>query len=168
MNEDQYISYFTSLAKSHAKLRHGIDGMFSFAYIEDEFNMQEFDNALKNMKSSTCMLLVSEDGEFDDAGSENYNDLIEGSLFILGRVSDNADNIRRARAKCKPIIMQMLKKMRKDSRANNIVAGKKIHFRLEGLKYNHVGPMNNEWYGYMVTFRFVCPFANDVETGIWL
>ena len=168
MNEDQYINYFSQLAKSHTKLQHGVNGMKSFYYIEDEFSMEEFDNALKNMRSSTCMLLVAEDGQLDDADSENYSDHIDGSLYILGKVSDNGDNIRTVRAKCKPIIMQVVKKMRKDSRDRAILPGKIIHFRISNLPYQRVGPMNMEWYGYMVTFRFVCPFVNSVETGIWL
>lgn len=168
MNEDQYINYFAQLAKSHKMLQHGVNGMQSFYYVEDEFSMDEFDNALKNMKSSTCMLLVAEDGELDDADSENYADHIDGSLYILGKVSDNGDNIRKVRAKCKPIIMQMVKRMRQDSRARKILDGKIVNFRISRLPYLRVGAMNNEWYGYMVTFRFVCPFANGVETGIWL
>lgn len=168
MNEDQYIEYFASLASSHHQLQHMKDGHKSFFYVEDAMNLLEFDEALRNMSGSTAMLLVAEDGELDDNESENHVDQMEGSIFILAQVKEHGRTVREARAFCKPIIMDFVAKMRKDSRKQQIIAGKLVHFRVSNLPYHKVGPMNGNWYGYMVSFRFVCPFANTEKQGIWL
>lgn len=166
MTEDQYISYFENLAEQSKDINHKLDGKNSFFYIEDGSDLDEFDQALRDGIPSPCMLLVGDDGELDDNDSENHLQNLDGEFFILSRKTSDK-TIRQLRAECLPIAINILARMKRDAKAGNIVENKTVHFHISKIPYLKVGPMNGKWYGYMIAFRFECPFGFAVTDANW-
>lgn len=166
MNDAQLISYFENLAKQNLNLNHKKEGRDSFFYIENGYDLAEFDQSLRNTVQSPVMLLVADDGEFNDNNSAVYTQSLDGQFFILGRKT-NETSVRQIRAICLPIVMGILGRMKFDSSKNLIIPGGLVHFRIDRAHYSKVGPINLAWYGYQVTFEFTCPFGFKVDSGTW-
>ncbi|MNK47606.1 hypothetical protein D3C87_664180 [compost metagenome] len=154
--------YFENLAKKCLPISHTA-AQKAYFEIEDPEELNEFDEALRSMVKETCMLLVSEGGELDDNGSENYTDTVEYQVYILRR-KKTTNSISGIRAEAKSILVEVLKKIKVDFRTNV-----KSRFRISNTTYVKVGPMGDEgqWYGYTAILRFICPFASGLKGGIW-
>ncbi len=166
MNEQEYVDYFENLAIQSKDINHTQGGKDTFFYIEDGDDLDAFDQALRTGVQSPCMLLVGDEGELDDSDSENHVQQAEGSFYILSKKTNNR-SIRELRAECFPIAVRILAKMKQDAKRNRVVPGKTVHFRISRVPYGKVGPMNGSWYGYVMAFRFDCPFGFSVTSEFW-
>lgn len=166
INEEQIIAYFESLAVNSRELNHTDQGRESFFYVEDGYDLETFDEALRSAVQSPTMLLVADSGEFADNDSENHTQEIEGQFYILGQKSDDK-SIRTIRAECLIIALNILARMKYDARKQQIVPGSIVNFRIDKVPYSKVGPMFIEWYGYEVSFSFICPFGYSATSATW-
>lgn len=167
MTEQQYIDYFTSLAIQSKEINHTENGMVSFAYIEQAFDLDAFDEKLRSATSSRFFLLISEEGSFSDNGSLNYTQAVDGEFLVVERTG-NARTISQARNNSLLIGQNFLSRMRIDSsKRGQIVPGAAVHFRIDNVDYEKVGPLDDQWYGYLFRFRFTCPFGFTVDDATW-
>ena len=166
MTEQQYIDYFEALASKHKLIKHGLEGNVSFAYVSDPDELENFDNLLRAATSDIFMLLVGSDGTFHDNNSESYAQNVDLQLYILLRVG-NELSVSDARDQSLPILLSILTRMRWDAKKQRIITDGVVHFRIDDVQYQKVGPMNGTWYGYTAWPRFTCPFRWDVNSGTW-
>lgn len=166
IDEEQFISYFENLAIDNKQLNHEVDGKKSFFYIETADDLNAFDDALRSSASSPAFLLVAEDGELNDNGSENHTQDLNGQFYVVAQISKNR-SIRQARALCLPIAVDFLTKMKRDAKKHLIFPGHLVTFTIDKIPYQKVGPMREDWYGYAIWFTFTCPFGYTVNSGSW-
>jgi hypothetical protein len=166
INEEQIVNYFEALAISSKAINHTADGGKSFFYIDEPDNLDEFDQALRSSATSPAMLLIADEGEFDDNNTANHTQEISGQFYILAKTNDDFTK-RNARAMCLPIVLDFLARMIVDARKNKLIPSKAITFRISKVPYKTVGPIDLTWYGYAVWFSFICPFGFTVTSGSW-
>ncbi|KAA8483766.1 hypothetical protein BDE36_1767 [Arcticibacter tournemirensis] len=166
MSEAQYISYFENLAKQSIAIGHDPDqGRYSFFYIEDPYNMEEIDLAIRNRLTLPALLLETSDGELDKNATTNYTDTIKCVFSVIGK-ANTTEELRQSRDQCKRIGIEILARMSHDSSRNAIVPGKNVYFRIEEVEYSPIS-VDTLFFGYQFSFRFVCPFGFSVDSAIW-
>lgn len=159
MTQEQFIAYMELMAILNPSIDHDPDaGKKAFHVIDDPYDLEEFDNALRNSAAFPAMLLEMGEGLLNDNTSASYTDTISASFMILDK-RNGEEPARNTRARCLEIAKAILIRMRKDCNARAIVPGKFIQFRLDDIPYVPVGPMDSKYYGYMVSFQFLCPFS---------
>jgi len=167
MNEDQLVTYFEKLAIQSKEINHNLNGKKSFFYVEDGFNLDEFDEKIRSAAQSPTLILVADDGTFSDNNTSNHTQEISADLLFIGRIKSN-NTIRSIRSECLSIALHFLAKMKYDAGKSKIhPEGKKVFFRIDQIPYKKIGPLNLEWYGYSLTFTLTCPFGYTVNSGTW-
>lgn len=153
--------YLESKASAHPAIQHKVDGKKAFFVIDDPYNLEDFDNALRNFSSFPAMILEFGEGMLDDNNSGNYTDTIRGSFMIVDKYDKHSgtERPRQIRARCLEVAKEILIQIRKDRNSQSIDPGKYIDFRIDNVPYVAVGPMSIQYYGYMVSFQFICPFT---------
>ncbi|MCX2473575.1 hypothetical protein OQZ33_04440 [Pedobacter sp. MC2016-05] len=162
MTEQEYRSHFENLAEKHRLILHS-DTNKAFFYIESVDELNEFDEALNLMKSNVCMLIVASSGEFGDNNSESHVDEQNCEIYILMR-KKSSQRVSDLYSATKEILKDCLARTKRDLRAN---PNPHKHFRFNNIPYQKVGPMNDDWYGYIATVTFTCPFGYNVNSGTW-
>lgn len=165
MSEQDYINYFETLCLQSKDINHLNEGRKSFFYVDDPYDMDELDNALRNSLQYPAFILEVPTGMFD-AHATNYTDTPNCSFSIITKAKTLYE-ARVARNTCKEIGLKFLARMSEDSRYNQIIPNRIIHFRIEDINYESIGPMAADLYGYMFNFKFVCPLYFNVDAGIW-
>jgi hypothetical protein len=166
ITEEAYISYFTDLATKHKTIQHTINGRQSFFFIPVEMDLKEIDNAIRDKKSTPMMALDAMRGTFDEGQSARYLQTVNGQFTILetAKVGLQTD-IRRAQDVCLKIGLQILARMKVDLRGQGMVPG--TFFSIGNVRYDQVGPMAVNHYGYTFRFNITCPFSFSVDAGNW-
>ena len=157
MTEEEYIALFETMAANHREIAHTPERK-SFFYIEEPDELGEFDQALKSMGKNVAMLLVANNGEFNDNGSNSYHEELNGQMYIVVRKT-SGKSIREINSFARKVLLDVLGRVRKEYPTK---------FRLNNLQFQKVGPMNDVWYGYTVQISFDCPFGFVVNSGNWL
>lgn len=154
--------YLESKAIQNPEIKHDeLRGKKGFYVVDDPYDLSEFDNALRNFADFPAMILEFGEGMLDDNSSGNYTDTMRGSFMIVDKYDKlkKGDTIRQIRARCLAIAKEILVQIRKDRNDKLIEPGKYIDFRIDNIAYTPVGPMAIQYYGYMVSFQFICPFT---------
>lgn len=154
-DEEVYINYFENLAKADPDLKHLVNGQ-SFFCVENPFDFDEIDEAVRNKLSMPCMLLDLPDGSLSENQSKNRTDKIEGSFMILLKGNTTMER-RKGRKEAKRIGKAIISKMKLDSAASR---AKPVWWSLdlENINYQGVGPIAESAFGMMFVFRIDCPF----------
>lgn len=155
-------TYLESKAIQNPAIKHDEAGSKKgFYVIDDPYDLSEFDNALRNFAEFPAMIVEFGGGMLDDNNSNNYTDTMAGSFMIVDKFDkkNGTERPRHIRARCLEIAKQVLVQIRKDRNNQAIEPGKHINFRIDNVPYTPVGPMNIQYYGYMVSFEFICPFT---------
>ena len=129
-----------------------------FYVIEDSYDTDEMDNALRNFASFPAVLTEDYSGEISDNESANYTDTI-GLSFIVVDQRNGREAVRDIRDRCKSIGKQIVIQIRKDRNTTNVVPGKFVNFDIREVMYQPVGPMLTKYYGYQFTIEFIAPFS---------
>lgn len=159
MTIDQFFEYLESKAIQSPDIPHDPENKkVAFHSIDDPFDLAEFDNAIRNTAAFPAMLAEQGEGSIDDNESVNYTNTIEGAFLIVDE-RKGKEPIRTVRSRCFSIGKAILEQIRKDRNSREIIAGRFIDFRINGVQYSSVGPMYTKYYGYVFTIRFVCPFS---------
>lgn len=155
--------YLESKAIQNPSINHiEANGKKFFYVIDDPYELSEFDNALRSeLKSFPAMILEFGEGMLDDNNANNYTDTMRGSFMIVDKYDNKkgTERPRQIRTRCLEIAKQILIQIRKDRTSQTIEPGKHINFRIDNVPYTPVGPMAIQYYGYMVSFEFICPFT---------
>jgi hypothetical protein len=156
-NENDFISYFEGLAIADPDLKHNQNGRKSFFCIDDPFDLDEIDNAVRDTLQMPCMLLDMPDGDLTENGTAgNPKDILSAGFMILLKGLTIADK-RLARVEAKRIGKNIIKEMKANSRAS-LATPNMWHLNREAIKYQRVGPIADSYYGMMFTFTITCPF----------
>jgi hypothetical protein len=166
ITEEQISSYFEALCVDSTDINHNPETNKTYFFVEEPDNLDSFDQALRNSDAPLAFLLVAEDGEFDDNGTENYTQEINIQAFVLARKTSDVDS-KQAKTICLPIVHSFLAKMRMDARKGVMLSEKRLAFRIDKIAFQSVGPINTEWYGYTFWCTFYCPLSFKPKSGSW-
>lgn len=168
IQEHEFIDYFENLSIQHKLLNHQVDGEKTFFYIEDAFDLDEFDQQVRRITAPMAAMLVADDGQFNDNNSSNHTQELEAQLLIIAR-KGNDQSIREVRSACLTVALEFLTRMKVDASQGKILNDPKrrVNFRIERIPYKKIGPIHALWHGYEVSFTITCPFGWRVSSGTW-
>ena len=166
ITEQSLRSYFENLAAKHTVLTHSEENP-SFFYIDNPYELNAIDEALRNMSQEICALVDTPDRVLNDNASGNYVEAINLQFTILKKQSDST-LLLQTRDAVLPIISDFLVKVRQDNHTGNIFGSATAKMKIVNVKIEPVGPMNLEWYGYTAIITLTCPLALTPNDAIWL
>lgn len=156
-----FFGYLEQKAVQHADIPHDpANGKVAFHAIDDPYDLESFDNALRNSAAFPAMLAEHHEGMLDDSESANYVDTWDGGFMIIDK-RIGKEPVHAVRDRCMKIGKAIIIQMRKDGRPP-VGDPPADGIRLMGVKqigYTPVGPMLTQYWGYLFTFRFICPFS---------
>lgn len=155
MNQGKIIGYLEK--KAADVLGHEIDGKrCQFFVIDDPYDLDEFDKALKNKVQMPAMLAEFAEGYVGMNNSANYTDSINMFFMIVDK-RKGSEPIRDVRERCKAWGMKVLTEMRKEKKADRI-PGLLLDFVIDS-NYAPVGPIALSYYGYQFSISLTLPFS---------
>ena len=171
MTEADLKQYFDKLATQSVDIKHDPAAKKkSFFYIDNPFDLQAIENALRNTIQVPALLLDVPEIKPDSNGSTNYTVSMDCTFSIVTKAK-GTDAIEAARTQCYQIGMKFLSTMHADSRKGTMIPGKRAYFRINEDQCNvglsPIGPMAIDFYGWLFSFRIVCPFSITVNSGDW-
>lgn len=157
MSPDIITDYMERKASESPAILHVKDSASDQAFfvIDDPFDLNEFDTALRSVAKSPAMQFELADGILDDQNNASYLNTVNCSFMIIDKLAD-FEKVRDCRNRCYHIGKEIIKSILKDQRDMNIIPGKMIQVPLRA-NYSPVGPMDVRWYGYQFTLAFVGP-----------
>lgn len=160
MTLDELFDYLEEKAVQSPDIPHDpANKKLAFHAVDDPYDLEEFDKALRNFAVFPAMLAEHIDGELDDNNSANYTEDWNVGFMIVDR-RNGKEAIRDVRARCMRIGRAIIVQMRKDGRpGRGSNPGVQRFFRIERVGFTPVGPMMTHYWGYLFTFRFICPFS---------
>ena len=157
MTSEDVFAYLERIAKAQPEIAHD-EGKRAFYVIEDGYDTDEFDKALRNFASFPAMLTEDVSGVLDDNQSANYTDTF-GVMFMIVDKREGNEPVRAVRNRCKEIGKRIVYQIRKDRNSRNVVPDKFVSFDIAGVNYQPVGPMHTKYYGYQFLVEFIVPFS---------
>lgn len=156
MKPSDLITYMEKKAKENISLAHLVDGKSAFSVIDDPYDLDEFDNSLRNMAKFPAMLLEQNDGFISGNASASYTNTLRTNFMIIDKRGSN-ESIRDVRSRCYDIGFEILVQIRKDQ-PKSITDGKRINMVLNSA-YVPIGPMDGKCYGYQFDLEFTAPIS---------
>lgn len=145
--------YMELKARENVDIKHDPDnGNCRFYVIDDPYDLDEFDNAIRSMATFPAMLMEQNDGYISDNDSANYTNTLRSSFMIIDRRRDG-EPIRTVKNRCYKIGFAVLVQMRKDQ-PKGIIEGKRVNFKVNSA-YVPVGPMDGQYYGYQFEVEMI-------------
>ncbi len=156
MTPDALIDYLERKAVESNMIPHDPDnGKVAFFAIDNPYDLEEFETAIRNTLTFPAMLAEQNDGLLNNNASNNYTNTLRSSFMILDKIRDS-EKIRNVRSRCFQIGLDILTAIRKDQ-PNGIVPGKRVSFNIN-LAYLPIGPIVSEYYGYQFEIEFIVNF----------
>lgn len=156
MTPDTLFEYLERKASENDSIPHDPEiGKVAFFAIDNPYDLEEFENAVRNTLTFPAMLAEQNNGLLTDNTSNNYTNNLRSSFMILDKRRDS-EKIRNVRSRCFQIGLDILAAIRKDQ-PGNIFPGKRINFKIN-LAYIPIGPINTEYYGYQFEIEFIVNF----------
>lgn len=131
-------------------------GESAFYIIDDPYDLEEFDNALRNFAKFPAMLTEQNDGILSDNHSNNYTNSLRTTFIILDKVHGE-ERTKDVKNRCFDIGLRMLTAIRKDQ-PKNVIPGKSVNVQING-GYLPVGPFSNMYYGYQFELELIAPIS---------
>ena len=156
MNHSDIFDYFERLATENPSILHESGKRERFYVIDDGYDLDELDNALRNTLCFPALLVDEPDGRLSGNESANNTDTMNFNIMIVDS-KQGTERVRDVRNRCKEIGMQIVTKIRKN-RFTGIVPGKLVTYELEST-YSPIGPLLLEYYGYQFTLSFTIPLT---------
>jgi len=157
MSPDIITDYMERKATESPDILHVKDSASDQAFfvIDDPYDLNEFDSALRSIVKSPAMLFELADGVIDDQTNASYLNTVHCSFMVIDKKGD-FEKVRECRNRCYAIGKEIIKAVLKDQREQLIIPDKMIQVPLR-TNYSPVGPMDVRWYGYQFTLEFVGP-----------
>ncbi len=166
--EEYYKAYFANLVSVSNHL-------VAFYYINDRYNMDAFDNAVKSVGQTPALLLEQYDYETGDTGTRNYRKTLQGQFNILVKtIKGNQASIESAHSFGEQIADMVIARMWNDFSGggtitnpdDNTVSGT-IFFNRAKAKVQAIGPVNADYYGVSCVFNWETPVTMQVSSDDW-
>lgn len=172
MTETFLANYFEHIATKLKEIRH-TDNEKAFYRMADPNDLDEFDNAVKNMGKNICLLLEIGSGEIADWDSQKESDRL--GLHVLVKTSEAKDAINAGRDQAKTVLQKIVSKMRLDckigaDRPDNTIGPLKsqgISFDSK-IKFSNMTAIDGNWYGKSFYFDFKAPVNLVYQSNDWL
>ncbi|MGJ1295527.1 hypothetical protein ACR777_15075 [Sphingobacterium spiritivorum] len=156
MESNDVFNYLEQKASQHILINHNPENdNKAFYVIEDSYDLDELDQALRNFASFPAMLTESYSGRLEDNESANYTDSLSIIFMIVDKRADD-ERVRDVRDRCLRIGKDILIKIRKDRNSFLISPNKYVDFNINS-NYSPIGPMLNSYYGYQFGIEIIIP-----------
>ena len=133
MTETFLETYFEGLATKTKAIGHTPDTP-AFYRIKDSFNLEEFDNALRNIKKPTCLLLEIGAGQI--GATDNPMDHPRIGLHVVTRTGKKFADVNAARDQAKTVLLQLVALIKLDCQDN--------YYRQTILGVDSIGPLKSQ------------------------
>jgi|GEM_PF-7134390 len=159
-----YKNYGESLATRLAAIAHSGETK-AFVYIEDLASAEEIVAAQSSGLKPEHNVLVWErfTEHTQDAGRDNYNSRIQGSLAIIRKPAKDSRDARSAAIDdCRNVALKVFALMRRDEQTfDSMLNQAGIRFDLDGQSGEPIPMLKGGWVGYGFVFEWLAPL--DLE-----
>jgi hypothetical protein len=161
MTEQFLEDYFKGLATALKAIGHTDDAP-AFYRMKDPMDLDEFDNAVKNMAKGVCLLLEIGDGSLGSWDAQS--DLPRIGLHILIKTTEKFSDINAARDQAKAILLKMVSRIRIDCKgeferednADGPLRTQRVVFD-SNVKLSNMTAIDGNWYGKSAYFNWSVP-----------
>ena len=161
MTEQFLEDYFKNIATALKAIGH-TEETPAFYRMADAMDLDEFDNAVRNMTKSACLLL--ELGEGSLGSWDSQSDLPRIGLHVLIKTTEKFSDINTARDQAKAILLKIMSRMRLDckgkfERTDNADGPLRVQFISfdSNVKLSNMTAIDGNWYGKSLYFSFSVP-----------
>jgi len=156
---NSYVEYFRTIASEHKEI--------------NDFYMMDINEPLAALRSNIkypALILTSLSGNFEASNLDNILDLINGGFLIIGhldRIDDFSGEMQLV-SKMKQIGTDIIARMLHDYLKCELLAMKAIPgFNVNTVIYEILGPVFDNDYGLMYTFKLIDCLCLDYNSMIW-
>ena len=161
MTEQFLEDYFKNIAEKVKDIAH-TDEVPAFYRMKDPMDLDEFDDAVKNMAKSCCLLLEIGDGSLGEWDSQR--DMPRIGLHVLNKTTELRADINSGRDRAKSTLNKIVSLMRLDCKTayerpdNQPGPLKAINVVFDSnIKYSNMTGIDGNWYGKSFYFEFKAP-----------
>ncbi len=172
MTEDFLEEYFESVATKVKDIGHTPEST-AFYRISSKYDLDEFDNAVRNMQKDCCMLLEFGSGNLGE--SDSPKDSIKIGIHILNKTTEAFEDIRSARAAAKATLVKIIALMRKDCQDKFLYSDDSAGpLKLAGIifagagTYDDMDGIDGNWYGKSLYIDFTAPVSQQYNPEDYL
>jgi hypothetical protein len=163
--------YFSNIATALKDISHTVD-LPAFHRMKDSSDLDEFDNAVRNMQKDVCLLLEIGGGSIGEYDTQN--DMPHIGLHILCKSTDLFAEVNAARDRAKTILLKIVSRMRLDCKglhermdnADGPLRAKNVTFDTR-IKFSNMTAIDGNWYGKSFYFDFRVPLNLVYEPNDW-
>ena len=156
---NSYVEYFRTIASEHKEI--------------NDFYMMDINEPLSALRSNIkypALILTSLSGNFDASNLDNILDSVNGGFMILGHL-DQVDDFSAEMqlvSKMKQIGTDVIARMLYDYLKCEPLALKVIPgFSINSVAYETLGPVFDNDFGVMYTFKLIDCLCLDYNSTIW-
>jgi len=157
---NSYVEYFRTLAREHKEI--------------NDFYMMDINEPLDALRSTIkypALILTSLSGNFEASNLDNILDLINGGFLIIGHLDqiDDFSSEMQLISKMKQIGTDIIARMLNDFLKCELLAIKAIPgFNISTVSYEMLGPLFDNDYGVMFSFKLQDFLDYEVDFSVWL
>ena len=161
---DEYVSYFRGIATQNKEIGH-TDKETHFY----RMNVEEVLQGLRTDIHSPALILEAFEGKLVDGKSDNNLADRMGAFMIIKQVEvDNFDEEHKVLDDCERIGLNIIKRMRRDSRTNPIQDRLLQGLDLNRVNWQKVGPVFDNYFGYRFIFSIIEHENMRYDDTLWL
>ncbi len=156
---NSYVEYFRTIAREHKEI--------------NDFYMMDINEPLAALRSNIkypALILTSLSGNFEASNLDNILDLINGGFLIIGHFDqiDDFSGEMQLVSKMKQIGIDIIARMLHDYLKCELLAMKAIPgFNINSVSYEMLGPVFDNDFGMMYSFKFQCDLELDFCPSKW-
>jgi len=156
---NSYVEYFRTLSSEHKEI--------------NDFYMMDINEPLDALRSSIkypALILTSLSGNLEALNLDNILDLINGGFLIIGHLNqlDDFSGEMQLVSKMKQIGSDIIARMLHDYLKCEPLALKAIPgFKINSVSYEMLGPVFDNDYGVMFSFKLIECLCLDYNSTIW-
>jgi len=156
---NSYIEYFRTLSREHVEI--------------NDFHMMDINEPLDALRSSIkypALILTSLSGNFQASNLDNILDSINGGFMILGHLDqvDDFSGEMQLVSRMKQIGIDVISRMLHDSLKCEPLSEKAIPgFNINSVSYEMLGPVFDNDYGYLISYKLFTQIELDVDPSRW-
>ena len=157
---NSYVEYFRTLASEHKEI--------------NDFYMMDINEPLDALRSNIkypALILTSLSGNFEASNMDNILDSVNGGFMILGHLDQIDDFCGEMQlvSKMKQIGTDIISRMLHDHMKCEPLALKAIPgFNINTVSYEMLGPVFDNDYGFIFSFRLCNPTNFEIDSIKWL
>lgn len=159
MKTSEYVSYFENIARRHKQILHTDNEKHFY-----RMDIEEVITGLRTDINYKALVLENHEGIFYDKNSDNIYEMQSGAFLVLDNLNSPGDTNLQMQImdECFSIGVDILSWIRKDRRSFLLKA-----LDINSFKYNKVGPIFDNAYGYRFPFKLDKPNGLKFEPAKW-